>query len=408
MLRLTSLLWLLLCAPVASQGKNLLFYGNSLTYYVWGYGVPEVVRWIAIEAGHPAPTIRASYTGGGTLQYFATDPSQIAVISNSLPPGEMWDEVVMQGHLLEATNGIGFNSAVFLASAPSILTNVRNHSPAARAVMFQTWACSYGQMYYPAPWVDPMAMHTEVRDNYHQVVSNLNTTFGAGSAVLAAVGDAVSLLEWHPAWYEADLFHPNPAMILLTGMCIYSSIYGEPVCGIQPSFQPPGVLAQALQPYGLGEVEWQHLAGIADRSAAPASRRYPGSNDYLLLETATGASAVSACPDKRVTLGTPLHLQVRSLNGVFDNAPGMLLIDFFPTGLPSGPSPIYPEVQVNLGNSWVLATSAQLTNPLAWSFPTPISLLGWSVLVQGVALQSCTVTGNPLFATTDGHELVFF
>lgn len=403
------LLWLLLLASSATaQGKNLLFYGNSLTYYVWGYGVPEVVRWIAIEAGHPAPTIVSSFTGGGTLNFYATDPNSVAVIGNALPPGELWDDVIMQGHLLEATNGIGFNSSVFLASAPAILTNVRNHSPAATAIMFQTWACSYGQMYYPSPWVDPMAMHTEVRGNYHQVVDDMNATFGAGSARKAAVGDAVSLLEWDSQWYEPDLFHPNPKLILLTGMCIYSAIYGEAVCGIEPTFNPAGPFAQALQVYGIGEADWHYLAGIADRCADPALRRYPGSGDHLLLETAVDGHPLTACPDLQITLGTPLAIQMRSLNGVFANAPGLLLVNLFPTGSPPGPSPTYPEVQVDFGASLILAVALDLASPLSLSFPTPIALVGWSVLVQGLALQQSTETGNPLLTTTDGHELVFF
>ena len=46
--------------PVPPASKNLLFYGNSFTYYSWGYGVPELVQLIAIEAGHPSPTIRSA------------------------------------------------------------------------------------------------------------------------------------------------------------------------------------------------------------------------------------------------------------------------------------------------------------------------------------------------------------
>lgn len=403
------LFWLLLLTSSAmAQGKNLLFYGNSLTYYVWGYGVPEVVRWIAIEAGHPAPTLVQAFSGGATLQYHATNPTQVAFITNALPAGETWDNVIMQGHLLEATNGVGFNSAVFLSSAPAVLNNVRNHSPAARAVMFQTWASAYGQMYYPSPWADPMAFHTEVRGNYHQVVSDMNATFGPGAAVNAAVGDAVSLLEWDPMWYENDLFHPNPSLILLTGMCIYTAIYGEPVCGIEPAWNPAGPLAQALAVYGLGEADWHHLAGIADRCADPALRRFPGSGDHLLLETGVDGLPATACPTQSVTFGTPTELRVRSLNGVFDAAPCLLLVGLFPTALPPAPSVPYPEIAFDLGGSLLLASAVDLTTPLSLAFPMPITLPGWSAIVQGVALQASGETGNPLLTATDGHELVFF
>jgi len=402
------LLCLCLASTAAAQSKNLLFYGNSFTYYTWGYGVPELVQLIAIEAGHPSPTIVSALTGGATLQFHATDPSQIARISNSLPPGQTWDSVVMQGHALEATNGVGFNSAVFLSSAPAILTNVRSHSPAARAIMFQTWASAWGQMYYPSPWAVPLDLHNEVRGNYRLVVSNMNTTFGGGAAANAAVGDAVALLQWSPAWYEADLFHPNPAMILLTAMCLYTSIYGQTVCEIDPPFNPAGPIALALAPHGLGQADWNYMAGIADSCADPAVRRYAGSGDHLLLETGTGPGPLTACHERRMTTGTFVQLRMRSMNGVFDGAAGWLLVDTFPTGSPPGPSVTYPEIQVDLGSMSILSTSTTLANPLAFSIQMPFSLAGMSVLVQGLAWQQSTQTGNPWFTTTDAHEFVFF
>ncbi|MCK5945257.1 MAG: hypothetical protein KAI24_24930, partial [Planctomycetes bacterium] len=350
-----TLLALLALAPFAgAQGKNVLFYGNSYTYYVWGYGVPEVVGLLAIEAGHPAPTIKSSLTGGGTLPYYATDPGQIAAISNLVPAGQTWDAVVMQGHALGATNGVGFNVNDFLTGAEGIMSNVRNHSPAARGVMYQTWASAWGQMYYPVPWPTPMAMHDEIRGNYRLAVSNLNALFGPGAAVNAAAGDAVALLEWDPIWYEADLFHPNPSMILLAAMCIYTAIYEEPVCGIEPVFDPPGPLATSLLQQGVGEAEWRLLSGLADRSAVPAHRSYPGSGDHLLLESSVDMPAPNACPEKRVTFGSQVQVRMRSLNDVFDAAPAWLLLDVFPTGSPPGASVVYPELQSPLGSAAIL------------------------------------------------------
>ncbi|HEX5052434.1 MAG TPA: SGNH/GDSL hydrolase family protein [Planctomycetota bacterium] len=399
------LLLLLLASAIPAQGKNLLFYGNSFTYYVWGYGVPEAVGWIATAAGHANPTIVSALTGGGTLQYYATDPAQIAAIG-SLPPGQTWDCVVMQGHALEATNGLGFNAATFRSSAVTIMGNVRAHSPAARAVMFQTWASAWGQMYYPMPWPVPMAMHDEIRGNYHLAVADIDAAFGAGAASNAAVGDAVALLEWDPAWYEADRFHPSPSMILLAAMCIYTSVYGQTVCEID--FQPASPLGQALAAFGIGEAEWQHLAGLADRCADPALRHYPGSGDHLLLETGAGPGPATACPLASMTVGTFVQMRLRSLNGVYDGAPGWLLINLFLTGAPPGPSPTYPEVQVDFGSMLILTSSATLANPLSFAIPMPFSFPGLSVLVQGLAAQESTETGNPVFTTTDAHELVFY
>ncbi|MCR9245862.1 MAG: hypothetical protein NXI31_12590 [bacterium] len=399
---------LLLACFATGQGKNVLFYGNSYTYYSWGYGVPELVGLIATEAGHPTPNIVQRLVGGQTLQYFATDPGEIAQIGTLLPANETWDEIVIQGHQLEATNGIGFNSAVFHSSVHQIMANVRSHSPAARAVMFQTWANAWGHMYYPVPWPTPVEMHDEIRGNYQLVVDDLNTSLGAGSAVNAAPGDGVALLEWDPQWFEADKAHPSPAMILLAAMTIYSSIYGQPVCDIQAAFNPAGPLATLLATKSLGQTEWNFLAGIADRTAAPATRHYPGSGDYLLLETATDLAPLTSCPKLDMTTNTVVQMQMRSLNGVYDQAGAWLLVDLFQTGSPPGPDVQFPELQVAPGRMALLLSAGDLNAPLSFTFPMPFSWPGSSVLVQGLAWGPSAETGNAFFTTTDAHEFVFF
>ncbi|MEZ6035861.1 MAG: hypothetical protein R3F29_00170 [Planctomycetota bacterium] len=403
-----ALLALTLAPLAAAQGKNLLFYGNSFTYYVWGYGVPEVVAQLAVAAGHPAPFLRTSYSGGGILPDYATQPFHTDAITTSLPPGATWDHVVMQGHMMEATGEQGYDPADFRSAALQILANVRAHSPAAGAVMFQTWACAWGQFYYPVPWPTPLQMHDEVRGNYRLAMADFDLAHGVGAARLAAVGDAVALLGWDPVWYEPDLFHPNPAMVLLAAMCIYTSIYEEPVCTIEPSFQPPDALATLLQSQGVGEAEWRVLTGIADRCAAPQNRRYPGSGDHLLLESSTDGGVPTACADKPLTLGSLLQLRMRSLNGRFDAAPCLIVFDPFVTGLPTGPSTQWPEVASPTGGAMLLLSAADLTAPLGLTLPMPLTLPGISVRVQGIALQASAETGNPLLTATDAHELIFW
>jgi len=398
---------LLLAAIAPTQSKNLLFYGNSYTYYSWGYGVPELVQLIAIEAGHPSPHFVAGHVGGSNLQFHATDPGQIALIS-ALPPGETWDEVVIQGMSLEATNQAGNDPAVFRSNALAITSNVRNHSPAARAVMYQTWARAWGHAYYPVSWANPMGMHNVVRDNYHLAVSDINAAFGADTAENSAVGDAMALLEWDPAWYDPDLSHPGPAMTLLAAMCIYTSIYDRPVCEIGPSFSPAGPLALALAPHGLGETEWNLLAGMAERSATVAVRNYPGSGDQLLLETATGTAPRTACPENRMTTGTFVQMQMRSMNGVYDGASGWLLVDIITTGSPPGPALTHPEVQLDLNSIAILTTVPTLATPSSFSIQMPFAWPGSSILVQGLAWQASAETGFAWFTTTDAHEFVFF
>ena len=229
-----------------------------------------------------------------------------------------------------------------------------------------------------------------------------------GSAANAAVGDGLALLQWDPSYYEVDMNHPTPRMILLAGMCIYTSIYGETVCAIAPDFQGSSPLVAMLAAQGLGANEWNQMAGIADRCADRALRAYPGSGDYLLLETAAGNGPKDACPRKAMTLGTNVAMQVRSLNGIYDNAPCWMLVDVFPTGSPPGAAANFPEIQVNLGRMSILGTSMGLANPLSFALQMPFSWPGTSVLVQGLAWQPSPATGSSLFTTTDAHEFAFF
>ncbi|MCC7062824.1 MAG: SGNH/GDSL hydrolase family protein [Planctomycetes bacterium] len=402
------LIALLLASISVAQGKNLLFYGSSYTYYSWGYGVPELVREIATEAGHPTPTIVAALVGGSTLQFHATDPAQMAVISNALPAGQTWDNVVLQAGTLEATDNGGYTAAQFRSNSVAITANVRAHSPTARTVMYQTWASSWGDPNYPLGWPTPLQMHEEIRGNYQLATSDIEATFGVGSAANAAVGDGLALLQWDPSYYEVDMNHPTPRMILLAGMCIYTSIYGETVCAIAPDFQGSSPLVAMLAAQGLGANEWNQMAGIADRCADRALRAYPGSGDYLLLETAAGNGPKDACPRKAMTIGTNVSMQVRSLNGIYDNAPCWMLVDVFPTGSPPGAAANFPEIQVNLGRMSILGTSMGLANPLSFALQMPFSWPGTSVLVQGLAWQPSPATGSSLFTTTDAHEFAFF
>jgi len=402
-----TLLALLLATTATAQGKNLLFYGNSYTFLVFGYGVPELVEWIAVEAGHPTPNVTQALMGGSNLSFHATDPGQIAAI-HALPAGQTWDHVVIQGHSLNATPYFGFNVPQFRADAVTIAGNVRAHSPNAGAVLYQTWARAQGAMYYPSPWPDPMAMHNMVRGNYDLAVADINAAYGAGTARKAAVGDVMALLEWDPSWYHPDLSHPSPAMSMLAGMVIYTSIYGGRVCDIQVDWNnPQSPLVAGLAPYNIGESTWNLLAGLADRSAQPMNRRYPGSGDHLLLSSSIDGAPLTACPVKQITSNSQIAVELRSVNGVYDTAQGWLCVDFFASGAAPGPNLNWPEFQVD-PTRVALTPVAGLGSPYSVQVQLPFTLPGISLLVQGVALQGSSETGNAVFTTTDAHELVFY
>ncbi len=402
------LLWtaaLLLSQPVAGQAKRLLFYGNS--YSSRNGSVADLVRLIAMQAGFPAPTIVKRFVSSADLDYHATNAAQVSAITTALPAGQRWDCVVMQGQSLEATAASG-DPALFRAAALTIMGNVRNHSPLAKAVLYQTWARAQGHFLYPGTFATPRVMHEEIRANYRLATGDLNSAFGSDAARDSAVGDGVALLGWNPAYYDPDLFHPLPSMTLLASMCLFTSIYGQQVCPIDPDFTLPGPLVTWLATLGLGANDWEQMSGLADLCAAPAQRPFPGSGDYLLLQSGVQPGLTTACGRRSITVGSLLTLQLQSLNGAFPTAPGLLLINVFPTGAPPTPSPLYPELRIDTGSMLVLLTSNDLTVPLSLFLPMPFTFPGASVLVQGLAFAASPATGNPSFVTSDGHVLDFY
>lgn len=403
-IRYWTLALLLLTPALQGQGKNLLFYGNSFSFF--NGGVAPLVRAIAIEAGFPAPTYQERLFAGQDLPYHATNPAQVAAISNFLPPGQTWDVVIMQGLSTEATQALGYPT-LFVNSAVTILGNVRAHSPAAKGVMYQTWARGQGHSFYPTYFPNPMAMHSQVRTNYRNAVTALEAAFGANAAVNSAVGDCAALLEFDPAYYFVDLQHPNNRLTVLASMCLFTSIYSRRVSDITPMLSPAGPLGALLNNYGITSTEWWRLAGIADRCAAPAVRRYPGSGDQLLLETGSVPGLLSASPRNVLTIGSLAQVRLSSRNGVYSNASALLLAKLFPTGQPPAPFVSFPELAFDPASLAVLLTAPNLLTPMTLSVPMPFTLPGVSVLVQGLVWAPSTETGNPWFTTTDGHEFLF-
>ncbi len=387
-----------------AQGKNLLFYGNS--YSSRNGSVAEMVMRIAVQAGQPTPTIVKRFANGQDLNHHASNSGQVAAISNSLSGNQEWDCVVMQGQSLEATQAQG-NPTLFRARAQTIVGNVRSHSPAAKAVLYQTWARALGHHYYPATFASPMSMHNEIRTNYRLATDDINTLFGPGTARNAAAGDGVALLEWMPSFYDQDLFHPAPIMTLLVSMCLYTSVYDEQVCGIPISFQQGGSLVNWLTNLGLTENGWHAMAAIADRCADPSLRTFPGSGDHLLLESGTLPGRVNACANIPISQGQLLMLRLSSLNGVYDLSSSLLLANVFPNGLPPAPSITWPELQIDTGTMLVLSSANYLATSHNFVIGLPFSFPGASVLVQGLAWGPSSETGNAHFTTTDAHVLEF-
>ncbi len=379
---------------------NLLFYGNS--YSQGNSGMPSLAGFIAEDLGQASPNIVAQLVGGQALFYHLTNPAQAAAITSALPLGQSWDFVVMQGLSTEATQ-IG-DPAAFRANALAILSNVKAHSPDAKAVMFQTWARGPEYPGYPVTWTGPLDMHDEIRTNYRLAVDDMNNAFGSGTAFLAAAGDAVALLAFDPDLYTSDWSHPEPPTTLLTAMVVYQAVWRARISDQDPDFGASTNLINRLNSIGLSAADWTALSGIAERVADASLRRHPGSGEDLLLETSVNSDPPSARPVSQAASGDSFHVSLTSPNALYADELSHIIFDVYPTGSPPAANPSFPEVHIK-PSYFIVATSAPLGPGLPLTVVVPPAVSGLSVLVQGVALGPSVETGNQVFTTTDGHEV---
>lgn len=379
------------CGLTAQRPLNLLFYGNS--YSLDNATVPAMVRAIATQAGHPTPRIVPRLFGGTNLAYHRNDPAQVAAIANSLPAGETWDFVVIQGLSVEPTVNQG-NPAAFRANAVGIVGNVRAHSPSARAILYQTWARGPGHAFYPAAFPEVWAMHTEVRDNYAAAASDIDQAFGPGTARVARAGNGVAMMGYNPAYYHPDLSHPGKPMTILAAMTIYAAIWQSSIYSIATDFSGNGLLATHFRNNLFDPADWTLVRGYADMVAERAIRRFPGSGEDLVTRCTSALPDASAIV--RSTMGSDMTFELRSPMSRYNGATGVLFVDVRPTG----PTPGFPELW--LGASAVPLAAGSLTGGLRQTVRLPF--LSEPVLVQGLAIAASRATGHP-FTCTDGQEL---
>lgn len=387
------------------SGLNVLYYGNS--YSQANGTVPVVVDFLAEAAGIELANTVARLVGGQNLAFHLNDPTQAAAITTTLPLGESWDFVVLQGLSTEATVALG-NPEMFRANAQAIVENVKAHSPAARCCLYQTWARAPGEAVYLRPdpsFSGPLEMHRQIETSYTLAQLDMNTRWGPDTARRAPAGECAALENWKLSLYNPDLSHPSPALTLYASLAIFQELYRYPLCELDPDFGGPGALAAWLASYGLSPAQWDAMVGIAERVEADSARSYPGSGEDLLLRSQVAGGPLTACSHERVRSGDQVTITVQSPAGTFFGAPTAIFLEAFPYAGALAPDPLYPELWIDPSGATVLLSLGALSEGMkGTSFVVPPMLGGARFLVQARVLATSYQTGNPL-ATTDAHEL---
>jgi hypothetical protein len=190
-------------------------------------------------------------------------------------------------------------------------------------------------------------------------------------------------------------------MTVLAAMAIYTAIYRRPARSLSPSFAGATPLAVHFATYGFPPASWFAMRGYADLVADRTLRPFPGSGDDLLVRTGDG-TLDPPCPRLTIENGATLHALLVSPVGGYARTSALLFVDVMrPT-----PFPGFPELHVSPATAVTLDASAALGSGLQVVLPVTWTMLSSSLVVQGAALAPSRTTGNPLFTTSDAHEVV--
>lgn len=247
----------------AADPINILWYGNSFTN---GLGssrpVPAIFRDIAIAAGHPAPYGVNRSSNGQSLQWHLTNNT--SAINSQIAAGQNWDYVVLQDFSTMPTH-IG-DLSQHLSSSLGLYQAVAARSPDVTPVLYQTWARGPGHSFYtggaPSFPGGPAQMQQEVRDGYLASQANINASAGAGTALVAPVGDAFEEMNFSLNLYSSDIYHAQNRGTLLATLVLYGTIYGDTTTSDIP-------LAAILTNLGISTSDGAALTAAADAVLAP-------------------------------------------------------------------------------------------------------------------------------------------
>lgn len=209
--------WAALATLAVHAQTNILFFGNSFTYY---NALPAIVSQLIVAAGAPAANVRAQTSGGWTLDKhiaLCTSQGTNGVVYTGLAPGAAWDFIVVQEYSTKPTR-IG-NPTDFRADVLVLQGLVRAHSSNVIAVLYETWARPDICPPYGTSFPSVQEMQNDLLTNYTLAAGDIGAAVStAALARLAGVGEAFRTAGWELSLYHTDRYHPSPRGSLLAGM----------------------------------------------------------------------------------------------------------------------------------------------------------------------------------------------
>jgi len=209
---------------LARSHKNILFLGNSFTYY---HDLPGMVASLASAAGKSASTTMIA-PGGQTLNGHVTGGSL-----NTIRGGD-WDAVVIQDQSQRPSFGWDYVYQGILPDADAIVDAIRETNPCTRPVYYLTWGKRDG---------DSQNCHVhEVFCSFDGIQNQLTEAYttmayATQPASVAPVGEAWRIYGDRNSLFDGDGSHQSQSGTYMAACVMLMTIWPDVSC-VGNSYQP--------------------------------------------------------------------------------------------------------------------------------------------------------------------------
>lgn len=217
--QLLTIILLLFCDVLYSQTQqNILFIGNSLTYY---NNMPSLFQNLALSKGK---SINAQfYAPGGTgFSNHVNDANVYALFASRI-----WDFVVLQPGTGESV-GASATSDSTIARGQRLIDSIKFYSPCAKVILYEISNGIASNKEAGGNYENYFATQTKIKDTLAKLSNGLHIPFAPAGECFRAYYTHNQDLRLHSSYGDV---HPNVFGSYLVACAIFTTLYQDSVFG---------------------------------------------------------------------------------------------------------------------------------------------------------------------------------
>ena len=213
----------------SQQTKDVLFVGNSYTFY---NDLPEMVKQIALSFGDTL-NYESSTPGGASFGMYATNTTTISKINQ-----QVWDYVVLQAQSQEPSLSTNYVNTNVYPAVQSLIDIIENNSTCIDPMFFMTWGRKYGDASNCAPW-PPVCTYLGMQQQLRLRYLDFSFTHDASCSPVGMAWKESISQDSTLNLYSPDNSHPSVYGTYLSACTFYASIFKNSPLGT--TYIPNGI-----------------------------------------------------------------------------------------------------------------------------------------------------------------------